>query len=132
MNLMKNRPKHFIMNYKNGVKMGIINKENIKKALTNPFLFVVLILLIIIALGQSFALWCLIGALIAIPFALFGKDSNSVIQFFCKDSSWKIKSMNSLSTILGDYILWIIGASLIVWALLNFTEKGKEILSLLD
>jgi uncharacterized membrane protein len=112
--------------------MGIINKENIRKALTNPFLFVVLILLIIIALGQSFALWCLIGALIAIPFALFGKDSNSVIQFFCKDSSWKIKSMNSLSTILGDYILWIIGASLIVWALLNFTEKGKEILSLLD
>jgi len=132
MNLMKSRLKHFITNYKNGVKMGIINKENIKKALTNPFLFVVLILLIIIALGQSFALWCLIGALIAIPFALFGKDSNSVIQFFCKDSSWKIKSMNSLSTILGDYILWIIGASLIVWALLNFTEKGKEILSLLD
>ena len=112
--------------------MGIINKENIKKSLTNPFLFVVLILLIIIALGQSFALWCLIGALIAIPFALFGKDSNSLIHFFCKDSSWKIKSMNSLSTILGDYILWIIVVSLIAWALLNFTEKGKEILSLFD
>jgi len=112
--------------------MGIINKENIKKALTNPFLFVVLILLIIIALGQSFAFGCLIGALIAIPFALLGKESNSVIQFFCKDSSWKIKSMNSLSVILGDYILWIIGASLVVWALLNFTAKGKEILSLLD
>lgn len=112
--------------------MGIINKTNIKNAFENPFLFVVIILLIILALGQSFALWCLIGALLAIPFALFGKDSNSVINFFCKDTSWKLKSINSLSTILGDYILWIIGVSLIIWFLLNFTKKGKEILSLLD
>ncbi len=107
--------------------MGIFNKDNIENALKNPLIFVVLTLLIILALGQSFALWCLIGALIAIPFALLGKDSNSVISFFCKDGSWKVKSMNSLSKILSDYTLWIIGISIIVWWLLNFTETGKSI-----
>jgi hypothetical protein len=88
--------------------------------------------LIILALGQSFALWCLIGSFISIPFALFGKDANSVISFFCHDESWKIKSMNALSNFLGVHTIAIIIVSVIVWLLLNHTAKGKELISLLD
>jgi hypothetical protein len=112
--------------------MGIINKESIKKAIENPLVFVVVILLIILALGQSFALWCLIGSIVAIPFALFGKNTNSVITFFCHDGSWKIKSMNALSSFLGAHTIAIIIISLIAWFLINHTEKGKELVSLLD
>jgi hypothetical protein len=112
--------------------MGILSKENIKKALENPFSFVIIFLLIIIALANSFALWCFIGAIIAIPFALFGKDSNSVIQFFCKDSSWKLKGVDLLSSILGKHTILIIVIGIILWALLNHTEKGKELLEYLD
>lgn len=112
--------------------MGIINKENIKKAIENPFLFVVLILLIVLALRQSFAVGCIIGSFIAIPFALFGKDSNSIISFFCHDGSWKIKSVNALSNFLGAHTIGIIVIILIVWFLLNHTEKGRELVSWLD
>ena len=112
--------------------MGIINKDNIKKAIENPFVFVVLVLLIILALGQSFALWCLIGSIVAIPFALFGRDPNPLINFFCKGDSWKVKFMNGLSNFLGEHIIVIIVLSVIAWGFLNHTEKGKEIVSLLD
>lgn len=112
--------------------MGILSKENIKKSLENYFGVLVIILLIIIALNYSFALWCFIGAIIAIIPALFGKDSNSVIQFFCNDSSWKLKLTGFLSSLLGEHIEIILIFSLVVWALLRFTEQGQEILNLLD
>jgi len=112
--------------------MGILSKKNIKKTLQNPFGFLLIFLLIILALANSFAVGCLIGALIAIPFALFGKDSNSVINFFCKDSSWKIKGMDLLSNILGKYTILIIIIGIILWALLNHTKKGEELLNWLD
>jgi len=112
--------------------MGILNKKNIKKALENPFSFVVIVLLVILALSYSFALWCYIGAIIAIIPAILGKDSNRIINFFCSDSSWKIKLTNFLSELLGKYTLLIIILSLIAWALLRFTPKGQEILNLLD
>lgn len=112
--------------------MGILSKENIKTAVKNPFMFVVIVLLVVLALSQSFAIWCFIGALLAIPFALLGKDSNAVISFFCSDSSWKTKSINLLVKFLGDYTIPLILLSLVIWWLLNYTEKGKEIVSLLD
>jgi len=112
--------------------MQVLNKQNIKKALENPFSFVIIFLLVILALANSFAVGCLIGALIAIPFALFGKDSNSVINFFCKDSSWKLKGMDLLSNILGKHTILIIIIGVILWALLNHTEKGKDLLEYLE
>jgi hypothetical protein len=112
--------------------MGIFNKENIKKVIKNPFLFVIIILLGLLALGQSFALGCLIGGLVAIPITLFGGNTSATISFFCSDSSWKMKSMNFLSTFLGKYTIPIIIISLVVWAFLKFTDPGKEIVSLLD
>lgn len=112
--------------------MQVLNKKSIKNALQNPFSFVIIFLLIILALANSFAVGCLIGALISIPFALFGKDSNSVINFFCKDSSWKLKSVDLLSDILGKHTILIIIIGVILWALLNHTEKGKELLEYLD
>ena len=112
--------------------MQVLNKQNIQKALQNPFSFVIIFLLIILALANSFAIGCLIGALIAIPFALFEKDSNSVIGFFCKDSSWKLKGVDILSNILGKHTILIIVIGIILWALLNHTEKGKELLEYLD
>jgi len=113
-------------------KKGVLNRSNIKNALQNPFSFVLIFLLVILALANSFAVGCLIGALISIPFALFGKDSNLIVNFFCKDSSWKIKGMNLLSNILGKHTILIIIIGIILWALLNHTEKGKELLEYLD
>lgn len=112
--------------------MGIFSKENIKKAIENPFVFVVLILLIILALGQSFALGCFIGSILAIPVALFGFNPDSLINFFCHGDSWKVKAMNGLSNFLGQHILFIIIVSLVAWWFLNYTDKGKEITSFLD
>lgn len=112
--------------------MGILSKENLKKALQNHFIFVIIFLLIILALANSFAIGCLIGALIAIPFALFGKDSSSVIIFFCRDSSWKLKGINLLSNILGKHTILIIILGVILWVLLNHTEKGEKLLEFLD
>ena len=112
--------------------MGILNKENLKKAIKNPFLFVIVILLVVLALGESFAVWCLIGAVIAIPVALMGIDSNKVVFFFCHGDSWKLEAMNNLSNFLGKNTLGIVILSLVAWWLLNNTSKGKEIISLLD
>jgi len=112
--------------------MGVLSKSSIKNALQNPFSFVVIFLLFILALANSFAVGCLMGALIAIPFALFGKDSNFVINFFCKDSSWKLKGIDLLSNMLGKHTILIIVIGVILWALLNHTEKGRELISLLD
>lgn len=112
--------------------MNILNKESIKKVIKNPFLFVGLIILIILALGESFAVGCLIGSLISIPVALIGGDTNKTIAFFCHESSWKVSLMNRLSVFLGNYILPIIIISILVWAFLNFTSNGRKILSSLD
>lgn len=112
--------------------MGIFTKENIKKALENPFVFVVLILLIILTLSQSFALWCFIGGLVAIPVALLGGNSNSTISFFCKDTSWKLKLVDFFSNLLEEHIIAIILISIVAWAFLKYTPQGESLLSFLD
>jgi len=112
--------------------MEILNKENLRKAIESPLGFVVIILLIILALSQSFALWCLIGGLVAISVAILGKDINSTTSFFCSDFSWKIKLTHFFTKLLGDYILAIIVLSLIAWWFFNHTNKGQDLLSLLD
>lgn len=50
----------------------------------------------------------------------------------CKDSSWKLKLVDSLSNIIGKHTIFIIVVGIILWALLNHTEKGKELLERLD
>ncbi len=115
--------------------MGIINKKSIRNTLENPFSFVLIFLLIILALANSFAIGCLISALIGTIISLISLNQLSptfFIELICKDSSWKLKSINLLTNILGRHIIFIIILGLIVWVLLNHTRKGQELLSFLD
>lgn len=117
--------------------MRIITKEKIKSTLENPLGFILLFLLIILALSNSFLVGCLIAAIAQIIITLLNLIKPDFIEFnpidrFCDSSSWKMKGIDIFTKILGEYTLLIIFIGFILWALLNHTNKGKDILSLLD
>jgi len=115
--------------------MGILNKRAIRNALENPLAFIIIFLLVIVALANSFAIGCLISSVVGVVLELITLNkinANSIINFFCDNSSWKLKGVDILSDLLGKHIILIMIIGFICWGLLNHTERGRRILSLLD